>query len=89
MANWQYKISIKSVHDLFDGEDNIERVGAAMATRLRDSKPRFLLYPDREFLERLAKRFDVVEDVDRYDQLLDNLYDWGDADHKCWINSYA
>jgi len=88
MPNWRYRINIKDVHDLFDGEESIPTVGKAMAKRLRESKGQFRLGSDQAILEELASQFEKLETVYKYDQLLDTLYNWADAGHKCWINSF-
>ena len=89
MPNWKHRICIKDIHDMFDGDETkINEVGKAMAKRLLKSIPMFSDQEDKNFLEETADEFDGVETVYHYDCILACLYDWGDADHNCWIDSF-
>ena len=95
MANWKYKISVKNEHDAYRAERmTIQEVAKSLSRKLR-----FLpCYQYDEKLQEIASwLISDVENVDDYDRLLEELYDWGDQEipplHQwtpnkmCWIES--
>lgn len=87
MANWQYKINIKPIHDTYREIEDLEVLKASMAKECRLLAGRVRLAPDNIILQDLADKFECVDDSNEYDEVLYELYDWGDYQHKCWINS--
>ncbi len=94
MANWKYQTSIKTIHDTYQDTLDLEQLKTAMAAKVRQLATKTISIADRDYfsdseiLETLAQNFEIVKDIDEYDEVLSELYDWGDAGHKCWIGSF-
>ncbi len=88
MANWQNTIDLTDVWE----SNNVREIAGAIATRLEKLSP----YTDEEVeYERLdlAEAFkDAALDEDlnvhAFNSLMSELYDWGDNDHSCWIQTF-
>jgi hypothetical protein len=87
MKQWKFAIKIGDLHaKARRGELTPNELGEAVAARLRASlayKTRF-----REPLEGIADQFGGADDLDEYDDVLEQLYDWGDVDKTCWIDTF-
>lgn len=83
MANWKKKLDLKDLAEKFDNEEmTATEVGQEVSKRLAE------LYPEGQRdleIEDFIARFNEIEDEDEFDSLIDELYDWGDADHRLWI----
>ncbi len=88
MENWQYKINIKSIHDKYQETNNLDSLKASMAEECRLLAQRVRLAPDVKILGVIGKHFKAAQDINEYDAVLDELYNWGDYNHKCWIGTF-
>ncbi|MBK8113197.1 MAG: hypothetical protein IPK44_01110 [Candidatus Accumulibacter sp.] len=88
MANWKNTIDLT---DVWESED-ARLIAGAIATRLCNLSP----YTDEEVE---YKRLDLAEafkdaaldedlNVHAFNSLMSELYDWGDNDHSCWIQTF-
>jgi len=90
---WKYKIEIK--HFLENDNADPTIVGEKIANVLRRKFRQMVDWKNEkhydEELEEIVEFFENVTGYDgctateELDNRLDQLYDWGDADHKCWI----
>lgn len=102
MADWQRKIDLAGLHrDYRDGKITVQRLAADVASAVRASR-HFggdLSHVD-DARDEIADAFealseDAMANIDDYDAILGDLYDWGDArlDSKwngkkvAWINT--
>lgn len=82
MADWKTKIELRDLHEAFEkGEMTVKEVGKALADRVQKNR-----YAGE--LEDIIYELRVVDDVDDYDWCLEQLYDFGDYDHRIWINTF-
>ena len=88
MANWQYKINIKAIHNSYKETEDLDALKAAMAEECADLSGRVRLAPDVQTLKEIAARFESVTDIDEYDEVLAGLYNWADYNHMCLIVSF-
>lgn len=101
MAKWYFKIEIG---DLINNDDSNSALAAKeIAIRLKalgvihnnmlEKEKQYLI----EQFEDFSESGDEDEDVEAFDYLLGELYDWGDSDFRpgfsgikcCWVNSFA
>ncbi len=93
MANWKYRIDISNILHT-DTYPAINDKGKELAKRIR-AFPHFEEHGDP--LNHIAWQFEEVEDVEEFDYILDDLYDWGDialddnwnGSKMCWINTFS
>ena len=82
MADWKHTVELGDLHRKFDaGEIGIETVALGLAGRLKET-------PYAEDLADLIDELEMVSDVEDYDYILEQVYDFGDADHQLWINTF-
>jgi len=91
MANWQNKLTLTDVWGKVDSKEmTVQELGKIVASRIRNLK----CYEDEvDTLEDLAFQFANVSDVEDFDGLMGELYDWGDipldnswnGKKMCWI----
>lgn len=80
MADWKTQIELGDIHHKFEsGEMTIQQVGQELAKRLRAS-------PYADDLDQEIGELECVDDPDDYDEILSDLYDFGDWDHRIWFN---
>jgi hypothetical protein len=88
MANWKNTIDLT---DVWESED-ARLIACAITTRLCNLLP----YADEDVE---YKRLDLAEafkdaaldedlNVHAFNSLMSELYDWGDNDHSCWIQTF-
>jgi hypothetical protein len=83
MVSWKSTIQLADLHKAHQaGELTTSELGRTLAKRLRKSR-----YAGD--LEGIAQELELVDDVDDYDRLLAALYDFGDRDHRIWINTFG
>lgn len=93
MPNWKSKIELKDLHKAYDhgaGDITIQQVAAGLAQRIRLNRYAEELEDIAMELEDLAaepEETDTEELVQWYDYLLSQLYDFGDFEHRIWINT--
>lgn len=89
MADWKQRVDISDLHlDFEEGRREIVGVAWQVATRLMTlsyykTDPTF-----HELVDEMsgAGTHSSMDEED-YDSLLSDLYDWGDVDHRLWINT--
>lgn len=88
MVRWQYTIQLADLHAASKrGELTPAELGKAVAARIRASK---VYKTHHEWaLQDITDGFDDVQDLEEYDEVLADLYDWGDENHTCWIDTYG
>jgi hypothetical protein len=84
MAKWKRTLKIGDLHwahqsDLLTAKD----LGQQVAARIRD-----LRIPDDDWIEIITDNFEYVETIEDYDDFLEDLYDWGDRDHRLWVDTF-
>jgi len=87
MANWKYKIDISKEHHAFeDAECDIYVVVDKLVAELKMSP--YAEYMDFT-IERLESLRGIPEDeaVEEYDELLQEVYDFGNENHRLWVNT--
>ena len=96
MSKWVNRLDLK---DLWvkrnEGKLTIQELGKQVARRIR-KMPVYKKY--EEELEDIADSFDYVEDVEEFDDVLAQLYDWADCPlytpkgymprKTCWISTF-
>lgn len=96
MAIWTHKLELKDLHQSFDNDEiSIEDVADGVVNRINALMPSIPPYLQGE-LRNIRDDFAVVNDVESYDEALNDLYDWADTslDGKfggrklCWVNTF-
>lgn len=84
MANWKYKVDI---HDVWINDDMpIQEKGKAIGAALKSTFPESWFDEDSDdyddVLDALYHDFQEIDgdDVERFDSLMDELYDYGDCE---------
>lgn len=82
MARWKTTVVVADIHEAHQrGEMKIDQVAIELAKRLQANRY-------ASWLEDLIDRLNCVTDVEEYDDCLRELYDFGDHDHRIWIESF-
>lgn len=101
MSKWKYKLEVKDLwEEIKDNKITIQELSKQMSKRIKLSR----FYKKHEDdLEPIVNAFeDLSEDknasVDEFDDILSELYDWGDQElptspgkmqnKMCWINTF-
>ena len=88
MANWKHKIQIWDLYDRYDrNEIDVPTLGKLLAERLEKVAEEMPSSWQKE-LGSIATSLEEVNSVDEYDSCLEALYDWGDQDHRLWVNCF-
>ena len=83
MANWKKKLVLRDLSEKHDNEEmTASQVGKEVSKRLAEIYPENERNPD---IHCFINRFDDVKDEDEFDDIMTELYDWGDADHRLWV----
>ena len=89
MTRWRYRLELKDSWTLYkNGKSSVQDVAGDVVKALQEIH----LHNDpnlnnlREQFSTLADDPDVTES--EFDDLLDDLYDWADLDHTCWIATF-
>jgi len=83
MARWKSTVHLTDLHDAHrNGTMTIQEVGKQLAIRLKSN-----MYAKHDLLDEIEELEDGVEDVDHYDSILHNIYDFGDYGHRIWIET--
>lgn len=98
MANWKYKIDFKSFWD--DEKMSVEEKAlkaSKILNKFVENHPR-LDDESKDLLEDLAFQFQSVETFDEFNDVMEQLYDWGDTEiapfgqwprnKNAWINTF-
>jgi len=86
MANWKNKVDISSLLTDYEDDDLAPREFAHKVADKLDA----LNIQDEDFQEiiqnfRYINEFDSEEDAIN---VLSDLYDWGDVDHRLWVKTF-
>jgi len=106
MSNWTHKLKLKDLHSAFEAEElTAEKLGTEVATRVRtlikQNTPPIPIDLIEE-AEEIAWSFENdIGDVEDYDKVLGELYDWADTPlpcsprtpfaqqpKLCWVNTF-
>lgn len=81
MAKWKSKIVITDLHDDYENEKmSIVAVASELKKRLEVSP-----YANDAELQRVMILLNNVENVEEYDKALKALYNFGDYNHRIWV----
>lgn len=84
MPTWKNTIRIGDLHEDYQaGNLSIQKVGVELARRLKVKR----IEDAWGELEEIIERFESVDDVEDYDNVLRDLYDFGDSGHLLWVDS--
>lgn len=97
MSNWTNTLNLKDLWEARkDSNITLQKMGKIIAKRIRKLR----CYKDNDFeLEEIAYSFEFIEeDVDEFDDVLEQLYDWADSPlptpegemqkKLCWIKTF-
>ena len=88
MATWQDSINITDVHRLYeDDRISLEGVGKIVAFRLKRTVHAQSNNTDILNIINQLETLNESNCIDDYDAVLDMLYDFGNSDHKLWIET--
>ena len=93
MPNWKSKVALSDLHQQYEaGELAVQEVAAKLVERLKLNKYASEIEDLIEELERVATT--TEEDFEGelqgdYDCILEELYDFGDNDHRIWFEAFA
>ena len=89
MANWKYKLNVSDFYH--DDNLSIEEKGQRMVAAIKETFPL-----DYELCD-VIESFDVVDDVEEFDNIMSSFYDWCDqevapfgkwpANKMCWVKT--
>lgn len=83
---WKTKVHLEDLHSAFhDGKITIQEVAAGVAKRLKLNKYAEELEEIIDYFISLSE--DPEADVEEYDYVLGELYDFADFDHRIWVNA--
>jgi hypothetical protein len=84
LKDWDEKIDISDLIDNYnDDKINVIAVAKGLADRLAACK-----WSKKDFIvDCIARLRDAVEDEDEFDELLEELYDWGDTNKRLWVQA--
>ncbi|MHA2064975.1 MAG: hypothetical protein ACXABY_11430 [Candidatus Thorarchaeota archaeon] len=88
MGKWQHRISLKDIHDHYHKHKDIKHCGKMLAERLRELRLKFMDSYSRRRLEQLSENFEKVQDVEEFDDYLNELYNWADNGRRCFIDAF-
>lgn len=89
MANWKATIYLGGLHAEYRaGKLDAKALGRKVAPLVRQLLRQYKGYAHEE-LEQIATDFETdVKTVRDYDIILDRLYDFGDRDHRLWVDTF-
>lgn len=99
MANWIYKLELKDLWKQRDeGKISISELARIVAGRI-EKATFFKIKTNEEALREIVMDFeDCSDDVDEFDSILEQLYDWADTPlctpigemqrKMCWVNTF-
>lgn len=85
---WKTTINISQEFKAFDDNlTNIRELATSVENKLREYVKENQSFDDINEIERIADELIMIEEVEEFDSLLESLYDWGDIDHRLWIQT--
>jgi len=89
MANWKIKIDVSDIWDRYD-EDNFEEIQSEICDRLSadidEVNDKLGEYEAMKF-EDLIQNLRDVEDIEEFDYVWQDFYDWADA-NLVWLGTF-
>lgn len=86
MPEWKTKVNIVDLHSAFqDGKITVQELAAGVAKRLKLNRYAEELEEIIDYFISLSE--DPKADVEEYDYVLSELYDFADFDHRIWVNA--
>jgi len=92
MAHWLHKLDLKDIWNKYNEEMTIQEIGKEVSKRIKELE---CYEAQIDILEEIAEGFKYVEDVEEFDNWMNELYDWGDIqigkkpgiiqNKMCWI----
>lgn len=90
MDKWKNYVELSDIFETYEeGVSDFDEHKDLIVQRLLHSSNKFVLISkyDRENLKDLIDELAGTEDLSEFNDCLDLIYDWGDVDHKLWINT--
>jgi hypothetical protein len=87
MANWQTTLDISDVydHDKNDGATcSVVKAGRIVANRLEENK----FASDSDIQDIIMRLQEVEDDADEFDEIMDDLYEFADKEHRIWVKTF-
>ncbi|MHC4180735.1 MAG: hypothetical protein ACYSWU_24815 [Planctomycetota bacterium] len=84
---WLHTLPLKDIWTWWETakeQSHPQELGRRVAERIR-KQPWF---EDYDELDDFAGQFELVEDIDEFDDVLEELYDWADVDKRCWVKTF-
>ncbi len=79
MTTWKYEVNIKDLLDVDEPTDaDANRIGVTIAARLTQAFSARM--EDDTQLEDIVQAMEEIADVEDFDNILENLYDYADAE---------
>ena len=83
MSRWKHKLPLADIYTWARAEHpEPAAIGARVAERI-ESQPWFA----GASLQCLCVKFRAVATLEHFDDCMDQLYNWGDFDYECWIET--
>ena len=84
---WQHTLPLKDIWAWWEtAKDStpVQELGRRVTKRLR-IQSWFKRYDE---LDDFASQFELVEDIEEFDDVLGELYDWADPGKRCWVETF-
>jgi hypothetical protein len=91
---WQASIDVWDIHGSYQsGDITIDECAVKLAERLESYRDKTNFSIDSDEFEELTElatqlRYDVEGDVENYDGILCDIYDWADEGKRLWLSSF-
>jgi hypothetical protein len=87
--NWKYFIDLFDLINLYQqGRLDPFHLGHAVVSRIKDMNSLCEEFVANDEFNRILNNFESIQDVDHFDGILNDLYDWGDEDKRLFIKTY-
>lgn len=87
--SWTYKLSLKDIMKPYEGRNVTNQeariIGKAVAKKIREHR---MFEYHKTLLEPICESFQRVKSQEGFNRTLDSLYNWGDYNKTCWIETY-
>jgi NAD/NADP transhydrogenase alpha subunit len=85
MANWEKVLELGDLISAFENKIiGITELGKHTSKRLKE------LYPENNniFINNIIESSAKINSIDEYDNILEQLYNWGDVKNRLWIETW-
>jgi hypothetical protein len=90
MADWKTVLDISDLHSAYKRGDLLpSALAKSVVERLKKNKFALLEAETYSEVEEIIFEFNDVDDIDDYDEALEQLYDFANIDHRIWIKTYG